>query len=531
MAIKTLQTLVEAHHSIGLVERYHASPRRAFEIISQELKGMNISKDMILQMSVKALHDTAGPDGIVPTLLVFGSYPRMSELDPQAPSISQRSLAISKAMKEVRKLRALRQVTEALRQRNGPSNVELHKLPLHSDVLVWRENLKWTGPFKLLLVEGETCKVELPSGPTSFRSSVKPYFHDVISEYNKSNDKNINDSNSDNNDNSNNDLTNYDNDEFKNNNDNINKSLPQSSTRRNPVRSHRLPSRYQNEAPNLSIFFNSLHNPINPNFTSSRQKELDRLIEKGVFEILSINGLPKGSRIFNSRFVDSIKHAGTTKAFENSRLVVQAYNDAGKYTVLTQSPTLQRLSQRIILSIAASLRKNTNLYLRDISQAYVQSSTVLNRNIFVQPPKELGLSNGLVLQVVKPLYGIPEAGNHWYNTYHKHHINRLKMTTSSYDSCLLFNNNNDTFGIVGLQTDDTLFVANKRFVELEKQNLLHAGFEAKPCEILTNQNPLTFNGSNITIDANSINISQTTQCEKLEEVSLENMSKDNYIAQ
>jgi hypothetical protein len=37
--------------------------------------------------------------------------------------------------------------------------------------------------------------------------------------------------------------------------------------------------------------------------------------------------VPQGVYIFNSRFVDKIKHPGTNKAFKKSRLVIQAYND------------------------------------------------------------------------------------------------------------------------------------------------------------------------------------------------------------
>ena len=65
-------------------------------------------------MAVKAVNDTAGPDGLVPTLLVFGAYPRMVATDPPAPSISQRASAIRKAMDEVIKLRAKMQVNNAL---------------------------------------------------------------------------------------------------------------------------------------------------------------------------------------------------------------------------------------------------------------------------------------------------------------------------------------------------------------------------------------------------------------------------------
>ena len=61
----------------------------------------------------------------------------------------------------------------------------VHNLLLNSEVLVWRESSNWTGPYRLLAIENETCYVQLPSGLTRFRSmSVKPYFwpentHDI----------------------------------------------------------------------------------------------------------------------------------------------------------------------------------------------------------------------------------------------------------------------------------------------------------------------------------------------------------------
>ncbi|KAI0991310.1 hypothetical protein K3495_g16877, partial [Podosphaera aphanis] len=205
MTIITKEVPVEAHQSIGVVERYHGPLRRAYIIISQELSGKGISRDMILQMAVKAINDTAGPDGLVPTLLVFGTYPRMSELDPPTATISERAIAIKKAMNEVRKLKAARQVTEALRQRNGPRSDKIHNLPLNSDVLVWRENDNWTGPHKLLWISDETCKVQLPSGPTSFRTTVvKPYLRDLHNNDNNNNKKLDELNNENNNENNNN---------------------------------------------------------------------------------------------------------------------------------------------------------------------------------------------------------------------------------------------------------------------------------------------------------------------------------------
>jgi hypothetical protein len=45
-------------------------------------------------MAVKAVNNTAGPDGLVPTLLVYGAYSRISNLDPPAPFIIDRVAVI-----------------------------------------------------------------------------------------------------------------------------------------------------------------------------------------------------------------------------------------------------------------------------------------------------------------------------------------------------------------------------------------------------------------------------------------------------
>ena len=38
-------------------------------------------------MAVKAVNDTASLDGLVPTLLVYGAYLRISKLDPSTLSV------------------------------------------------------------------------------------------------------------------------------------------------------------------------------------------------------------------------------------------------------------------------------------------------------------------------------------------------------------------------------------------------------------------------------------------------------------
>jgi len=87
-------------------------------------------------MAVKAVNNTAGPNRLVPTLLVYGAYLRISNLDPPAPSITEQAVIIRKAMAEIVKLRAKQTVNNALYYRNGPNTTLVHNLPFNSKVLI-----------------------------------------------------------------------------------------------------------------------------------------------------------------------------------------------------------------------------------------------------------------------------------------------------------------------------------------------------------------------------------------------------------
>ena len=87
-------------------------------------------------MAVKAVNNTTSPDGLVPTLLVYGAYLRISNLDPPTPSIIDRAAVIKKAMAEIIKLRAKQTVNNALYYCNRPNITLVYNLPLNSKVLI-----------------------------------------------------------------------------------------------------------------------------------------------------------------------------------------------------------------------------------------------------------------------------------------------------------------------------------------------------------------------------------------------------------
>ncbi|HEY2455482.1 MAG TPA: hypothetical protein VGI71_23255 [Scandinavium sp.] len=548
LSIEVKEIPVEAHNSIGKVERYHAPLRRAFETIRDDIP--DVSPEIILQMAVKAVNDTAGPNGLVPTLLVFGAYPRMTNDSPPSPSITQRAEAVRKAMKEVRHLHAERQVKDALTMRNGPNTTVTTRLPPNSDVRVWRDKANWTGPFKLIASDGETCTVQMPYGPTNFRSTVvKPYYTNGTSLSPNAHPEDDSDK---------------DTPETGNN-----AELDTDQQQEQPIarRGRGRPKGSKNKSKTHVRFAEDINDTIEDEdfddyfitalndgieltmtFMSSKEesdrllalklrqekkittpgepfelsdkKEIDTLISNGVFRFEQYDATKHGKpRIFESRLVREIKGKATDTPYEKSRLVIQGYQDNGKSMILTQSPTIQRASQRVIMTLAPSLMKlpdrKISLWLRDITQAYVQSQTKLNRLVLAHLPKEIAYlyPEGTIMVVVKPLYGLAEAGTHWWATYSKHHRERLMMTTSTYDPCFLITTSKDKFGLVGMQTDDTIILADEQFSTLEEKELI---FLAKPKEKLTPKTALIFNGCILTRSGDELMLRQKEQGKKIE---------------
>jgi hypothetical protein len=126
-------------------------------------------------------------------------------------------------------------------------------------------------------------------------------------------------------------------------------------------------------------------------FEAFQRAEIEGFIGNGVFRVKRYDFTKYGGiRIFKSRMVNEIKGKGTNSPYEKLRMVIQGYSDDGKKMVLTQSSTIQRASQRVILAVALFLLKQEmHLWLRDIIQAYTQSELLLQRTILADLPEQI----------------------------------------------------------------------------------------------------------------------------------------------
>ena len=72
MAIKVKKVPIKVYNSIKKMKWYYMPLYRVYKIIFSELKGT--SKELILQMAVKAINNFINLDRLIPILLVFSAY-------------------------------------------------------------------------------------------------------------------------------------------------------------------------------------------------------------------------------------------------------------------------------------------------------------------------------------------------------------------------------------------------------------------------------------------------------------------------
>jgi hypothetical protein len=146
MGIRMVVASVESHSSIGLVERFHAPIRRMYQKLGSEAR--NASKELRLAMATKAVNDTIGLHGYVPTMLVYGARPSI---------LMDKSCAHQLQRVRMRVLAAAIQRAEADFARRRLREAENHMIP-NCDyeispgdaVSVWRDGKGWVGPPSVL---------------------------------------------------------------------------------------------------------------------------------------------------------------------------------------------------------------------------------------------------------------------------------------------------------------------------------------------------------------------------------------------
>lgn len=174
--ISLRHTSVESHNFLGLCEHYNQPLRLTYEKI--RFYYPNISKKLVHPWAIRATNDTKGPEGLVPTTLVFKI---ISIVDKTPfPNCSDRGKVINAARKRMQELMAAVKFKYAL-QHKFPSAADrtynicgqvpvYRKKKLKKSNTNIRKNGFWAGRFPIVSIDKKTIFVD-----TNERDGPKPF--------------------------------------------------------------------------------------------------------------------------------------------------------------------------------------------------------------------------------------------------------------------------------------------------------------------------------------------------------------------
>jgi hypothetical protein len=112
-------------------------------------------------------------------------------------------------------------------------------------------------------------------------------------------------------------------------------------------------------------------NPNDERFVDVIAKEVDCLMERGVFDVVEEVTVHPRSNVMGSKLHLVVKKCETSAPVFKARLVILGHTDAQKEHILSEAPTLGQMSIRILVSL--SVLHRWPLWSRDDRQAFLQS--------------------------------------------------------------------------------------------------------------------------------------------------------------
>lgn len=134
LLVETKTGPVESDNSSLIIECYHGPLRRAFRLIKFE--SSDLSNEKILQLAVRSIKDSIGPDALVSPLLVYGALPRPGfRTEIPVPTMLQRTVALRNATHKMKEHFAHTHIPSGLRAQDGPDRSDIRKAQMNSPVL------------------------------------------------------------------------------------------------------------------------------------------------------------------------------------------------------------------------------------------------------------------------------------------------------------------------------------------------------------------------------------------------------------
>jgi hypothetical protein len=231
-----------------------------------------------------------------------------------------------------------------------------------------------------------------------------------------------------------------------------------------------------------------------PDFEESDKAELKQFVDEKVFQKVKLDELPEDVVLVDATWVRKYKRLSSSSLKAKSRLCARGFLDPQKQELPTRSTTATRLSQRLVLSLAAT--HNFDIRSWDVSGAFLkgfsfakvkavlQSKGISSpkRRVVIIPPANVwrhlasmdasfGLGEGQQglwgLECNKPAYGLNDAPLAWQLCLHES-LEISGGTQSLLDENLWFWKAGGRLqAVMTTHVDDIAVRGNSKFLEKE----------------------------------------------------------------
>lgn len=250
------------------------------------------------------------------------------------------------------------------------------------------------------------------------------------------------------------------------------------------------------------------HDPRAALFGDAKRKEIQGLIDRGTWKIVLKDEMPNNANVLGGRFVLVIKDGGTGNEIWKARYVVQGFRDRLKTSLVHDAATARQYSTKVLIGLAAVF--GFRLFSTDVTQAFLQSADELMCDVYIQPSKEFELNENQVLKLLKPLYGLADAGDYWGKTMSSHLRNDLEMETTTSDAAFFFKRAGEKLqGMCATFVDDSLHAGDEDYVQLTDKTMQR--FECRERE----WDDVTFAGMQIDTKVGEFHVHQKRYIDKL----------------
>ena len=150
----------------------------------------------------------------------------------------------------------------------------------------------------------------------------------------------------------------------------------------------------------------------NPESYNAKLEELRNFEDYDVYEVVD---RPYNENIIGTQWVLVDKEiSGHAKMKRKARLCMRGDKEENVGKIPKDAPTVNKININLMLTEA--VRQGWEINSSDIARAFLQTSSI-ERDVYVEPPREAGVPRGKVWKLKRPAYGLIDAAHSFFLNY------------------------------------------------------------------------------------------------------------------